>query len=279
MVPPGQSLAIDILRTLLIRLAPELEGMAISLPTHNPDYEDVVSAPLQLISFLCDGSENLERACQGFITFCHTFQHKQVEFARGGAYAETDFGHVNQHVYQNLEYMSKVYYPALLFSYLFSSNYFAIYRQFRKSFMPLCQSRSGAALEVGIGHGLLSASLLNSNPELVGYGLDISPAAPEVSTPRSGFPIGAPYHDHGWGCRGARAAAERQDLAGNDLRRSIRASAGSRKAPPKHVWCARRWRNTVYRPPSIWNRWIICILFHSDEESSPNGGEDCGFSS
>jgi 2-polyprenyl-3-methyl-5-hydroxy-6-metoxy-1,4-benzoquinol methylase len=42
-------------------------------------------------------------------------------------------------------------------------------------------------MEVGIGHGLLSASLLSSNPELVGYGLDISPAAPQISSQVSTF--------------------------------------------------------------------------------------------
>jgi 2-polyprenyl-3-methyl-5-hydroxy-6-metoxy-1,4-benzoquinol methylase len=188
MPPGGQSLPLDVLRDHLIRLAPELEDMAMSLPRQNPDYEDVISAPLQLINFLCgDSPGSLEMACRGYIKFCHTFQDKQWEFARNGAYAETDFGHVNDQVYQNLEYMSNVYYPALLFSYLFASNYFGIYRHFRNSFMPLCQSRSGASLEVGIGHGLLSASLVNFNPELVGYGLDISPAALQVSSRTSTF--------------------------------------------------------------------------------------------
>jgi 2-polyprenyl-3-methyl-5-hydroxy-6-metoxy-1,4-benzoquinol methylase len=188
MAPRGESLAIDVLRARLIRLAPELEEMATSLPKHNPDYEDVISTPLQLINFLCEGSpENLEMACRGYIKFCQTFHDKQWEFLRSGAYAETDFGNVNEQVYQNLEYMSKVYYPALLFSYLFSSNYFSIYDNFRKSFLPLCQFRSGASLDVGIGHGLLSASLLNSNPKLAGYGLDISPVAPQVSSRVSAF--------------------------------------------------------------------------------------------
>jgi 2-polyprenyl-3-methyl-5-hydroxy-6-metoxy-1,4-benzoquinol methylase len=188
MPPRDRSLALDVLRAQLIRLAPELEAMAMSLPSQNPDYEDVISTPLQLIEFLCEDSpENLEMACRGYIKFCHTFQDKQLDFVRSGAYAETDFGHVNEQVYQNLEYMSNVYYPALLFSYLFSSNYFGIYHHFRKSFMPLSQSRSGTSLEVGIGHGLLSASLLNSNPQLVGYGLDISPAAPRVSSRVSAF--------------------------------------------------------------------------------------------
>jgi 2-polyprenyl-3-methyl-5-hydroxy-6-metoxy-1,4-benzoquinol methylase len=148
----------------------------------------VIHRPLQLINFLCNHSpDRLEAACRGYISFCHTFEKKQVEFARNEQYAETDFASVNQQVYQNLEYMSGTYYPALLFSYLFASNYFAIYSNFRNQFIPLCQSYSGASLEVGIGHGLLSASLLSVNPNLVGYGLDISPVAPEISNRVSSF--------------------------------------------------------------------------------------------
>jgi 2-polyprenyl-3-methyl-5-hydroxy-6-metoxy-1,4-benzoquinol methylase len=186
--PAAGSLTIEALRTRLIGLAPELENMAMTLPRQNVDYEDVTSTPLQLIGFLCKHSpENLDTACRGYISFCHTFEDKQLEFARSEQYAETDFGNVNEKVYQDLEYMSSVYYPALLFSYLFSSNYFAIYSNFRNIFIPLCQSHSGASLEVGIGHGLLSASMLSVTPTLVGYGLDISPAAPEVSSRVSSF--------------------------------------------------------------------------------------------
>jgi 2-polyprenyl-3-methyl-5-hydroxy-6-metoxy-1,4-benzoquinol methylase len=184
----SRSLSLDVVRAQLIRLAPELEEMAMSLPRQNPDYEEVIATPLRLISFLCEDSpENMERAAQGYIKFCHTFQDKQLDFVRNGAYAETDFEHVNEEVYQNIEYMSNVYYPALLFSYLFSSNYFGIYQNFRNLFLPLAQSRSGASLEVGVGHGLLSGSLLNSPAELVGYGLDISPAAVQVSSRVSAF--------------------------------------------------------------------------------------------
>jgi 2-polyprenyl-3-methyl-5-hydroxy-6-metoxy-1,4-benzoquinol methylase len=186
--PPDGSLTLDALRTELIRLAPELGKMAAALPRQNPGYEDVISTPLQLIGFLCNHSpEKLEAACRGYISFCHTFEKKQVEFVRSEQYAETDFANVNRQVYQNLEYMSGTYYPALLFSYLFSSNYFSIYSAFRSLFIPLCQAHAGASLEVGIGHGLLSASLLSTNPKLRGYGLDISPVAPEISSRVSSF--------------------------------------------------------------------------------------------
>jgi hypothetical protein len=179
MPTPHGSLTLKHLRAELIRLAPELENMAQSLARHNPDYEELVATPLQLIGFLSGGSpENIGKACRGYISFCGVFKDKQWEFEHNRQYAESDFERVNEQVYQNLAYMSDVYYPALLFSYLFSSNYFAIYRNFCNSFIPLCRTQSGASLEVGIGHGLLSSSLLHAHSGLIGYGLDISPAAP-----------------------------------------------------------------------------------------------------
>jgi 2-polyprenyl-3-methyl-5-hydroxy-6-metoxy-1,4-benzoquinol methylase len=188
MPTPPESLTLKHLRAELIRLAPELENMAQSLPQHNPDYEKLAMTPLRLISFLTgDCPDNIEKACRGYISFCDTFKDKQWEFAHNQHYAESDFERVNEQVYQNLAYMSDVYYPALLFSYLFSSNYFAIYRNFCNLFIPLCLARSGTSLEVGIGHGLLSSSLLHANSGLIGYGLDISPVAPEISKRVSSF--------------------------------------------------------------------------------------------
>jgi 2-polyprenyl-3-methyl-5-hydroxy-6-metoxy-1,4-benzoquinol methylase len=181
-------LTLESLRDQLLRLAPELEEMARSLPQNNPDYERIVAAPMRLLDFLCkDSTEQLERVCRGYITFCDTFKQKQLDFVRKRHYAEVDYRNVNEQVYQNVGYMSAVYYPALLLSYLFSSNYFEIYRVFCDVFIPLCVNRSGASLEVGVGHGLLSASLLSANRNLRGYGLDISPVAPEVSSRVSSF--------------------------------------------------------------------------------------------
>ncbi|HEX3876701.1 MAG TPA: class I SAM-dependent methyltransferase [Bryobacteraceae bacterium] len=181
-------LTLDRLRTLLLQLAPDLEGMALSLPRNYPDYASVIALPIQLIGFLSEGTEeNLQRACRGYIQFCQTFKDKQWDFAHNQCYAENDYAQVNEKVYQNLTYMSEVYYPALLFSYLFASNYFAIYRQFSTVFIPLCGDKRGASLEVGVGHGLLSASLLNANTNLVGFGLDVSPVAPEISNRVSAF--------------------------------------------------------------------------------------------
>jgi 2-polyprenyl-3-methyl-5-hydroxy-6-metoxy-1,4-benzoquinol methylase len=179
---------IDEWRQQLLQLAPKLEDMALSVARNNPEYADIVETPLRLINYLSGGSpEAREEACRGYVTFCDTFFEKQIDFMRTQKYKASSYEQVNADVYQNAQYMSGVYYPALLLSYLFSSNYYALYRNFRERFIPIAKDVEGNSCEIGIGHGLLSASLLSSNSSLTGYGLDISPVAVEVTERVSSF--------------------------------------------------------------------------------------------
>jgi SAM-dependent methyltransferase len=180
--------SIEELHQQLIRLAPNLEEMAISIARNNPEYDKTIATPVRLISYLCgDSPEHIEQACRAYISFCETFAEKQWNFMRTQRYRECDYEKVNAQVYQNTGYMSNVYYPSLLLSYLFSSNYFALYRYFCQRFIPLALGFEGSSCEIGIGHGLLSASLLALNPRLTGYGIDISPVAAEVCARVSSF--------------------------------------------------------------------------------------------
>jgi SAM-dependent methyltransferase len=175
-------------RSTLIALAPKLEEMAVKLAKNNADYDDVVETPLLLLNHLSGGSlAFVEEACRGYISFCETFYEKQIEFGRSAHYAASSYERVNAEVYQNAQYMAQVYYPALLLSYLFSSNYFHLYRTFRDRFVPAVRNLRGYACEIGIGHGLLSATLLSSAPALFGHGLDISPVAAQVTDRVSAF--------------------------------------------------------------------------------------------
>jgi 2-polyprenyl-3-methyl-5-hydroxy-6-metoxy-1,4-benzoquinol methylase len=173
---------IDEWRQQLTRLAPQLEGMAVSVPRNNSDYAKVIETPLRFVNYLSGGSpEAIEEVCRGYISFCDTFFEKQVDFRRNDQYGASDYEQVNGDVYQNAAYMSRIYYPALLLSYLFSSSYFALYRNFCERFIPAAKEADGHSCEIGIGHGLLSASLLASIPNLTGFGIDISPVAVEFT--------------------------------------------------------------------------------------------------
>lgn len=184
----GMPASIEIWRKTLITLAPKLDETAVSLARNNSDYERFTQVPLGLLNHLSGGSsEGIEDTCRGYVSFCDTFYDKQVEFARTQQYRASSYEQVNSDVYQNPEYMARVYYPALLLSYLFSSNYFHIYRVFCERFVPLVKDASGQCCEIGIGHGLLSGTLLSRAAALTGYGLDISPVAVEVTQRVSAF--------------------------------------------------------------------------------------------
>lgn len=172
---------IDYYAQLLLASYPELENMVVSLKNNNPEYYDILSEAASLIDKLCPNEQLLVSALNGYISFCDTFKQKQENFIRNSGYAHNNYEEVNEKVYQNTEYMSNVYYPALLFSYFFSSNYFEILRVFKTNFIPMVAGFEGNLCEIGIGHGMLSSLLLKNNNNLTSYGIDISPIAEEVT--------------------------------------------------------------------------------------------------
>jgi 2-polyprenyl-3-methyl-5-hydroxy-6-metoxy-1,4-benzoquinol methylase len=166
---------------LLLQHYPELDNMVASLKNNNPEYYDILSEVAVLIDQLCPNEQLLTSALNGYISFCDTFKQKQENFIRNSGYAHKNYEEVNAAVYQNKEYMSRVYYPALLFSYFFSSNYFEILRVFKTEFIPKVVEREGNLCEIGIGHGMLSSLLMKNNSKLTSYGIDISPIAEGVT--------------------------------------------------------------------------------------------------
>lgn len=169
-------------RNILLSLYPEVKEITENIPKYNPEYYDIAGIPAELIYHLCKKDiQQITQAIQGYIRFCDTFKQKQIEFVRNQSYAYQNFESVNADVYQNQTYMEQTYYPALLFSYLFSSNYFEILRVFYQTFIPLAQKKQGKSCEIGIGHGLLSSLLLKNASHLQGIGMDISPVAQKVT--------------------------------------------------------------------------------------------------
>jgi 2-polyprenyl-3-methyl-5-hydroxy-6-metoxy-1,4-benzoquinol methylase len=169
-------------KTLLLDQYPELRNMVESIIENNPDYYEIAAHPARIIKQLCPSDEKLQEALKGYIRFCDTFKQKQIEFTRNDSYIHDDFDKVNEEVYQNREYMLQTYYPALLFSYLFSSNYFEILRVFKTNFLPTISKVEGNMCEIGIGHGMLSSLALIENAHLQSFGIDISPVADEVTS-------------------------------------------------------------------------------------------------
>ncbi|HLP33985.1 MAG TPA: class I SAM-dependent methyltransferase [Bacteroidia bacterium] len=171
-------------REKLVALYPELDVMVNSLVTNNPEYYYVAAYPASIIQGLCPTPEQLDEALKGYIRFCDTFKQKQLDFARNlnSTYAHQDYDEVNREVYQNESYMTHTYYPALLFSYLFSSNYYEILRVLVQHYLPLIKNTQGSLCEIGIGHGMLSGLALQNNPGLKATGVDISPVAVAVTS-------------------------------------------------------------------------------------------------
>src|SRR5262249_7195134 len=97
-----------------------------------------------------------------------------------GRYGCTSFDRIREDLYENHERMAKFYLPALMFSFIFSSNYIGYFRFFRHEMLPRI-TRARAVCDVGCGHGVYLTQMLLAAPASKGRGLDISTASLETA--------------------------------------------------------------------------------------------------
>ncbi len=173
---------VDRQRQLLATVFPDAMPMAQSLRDNFPEYIEITDVVARLVHDLSSGDEaRLKQMMAAYVRFSDVFKQKQLTFARSGTLGSQDFEQVRREVYDDPEYMLNVYYPSLLLSYLFATNYYEILRIFRSRFLPLAQ-RARRSCEIGIGHGLLTGLLARDNREVTALGIDISAAAPQIAT-------------------------------------------------------------------------------------------------
>ncbi|MCA9242704.1 MAG: class I SAM-dependent methyltransferase [Phycisphaerales bacterium] len=149
-------------------------------------------------------------AVRAYIKFCMEFIRKQAVFLKTGSYAFRDFDSMQEDLYDNDEAMEEFYLPALMFSFIFSPNYYEFYDFFQKEFVPDLP-REGVIAEIGCGHGVYLCQSLLSAPGATGFGIDVAPGALKVARRVMDF--------HGVG-------PERCELAVDDLRGGLARSDG-----------------------------------------------------
>lgn len=133
------------------------------------------------IDFLCGHDANcFDRAVQAYVRFCFEFVRKQKVFLRTGEYSIKNFNEIYDSLYNNKDSMQNFYLVALLFSFIFSPNYYEFYDFFEKQFLTSIPP-AGTVAEIGCGHGLYLAQTLLANPGWYGLGVDISASALEIT--------------------------------------------------------------------------------------------------
>jgi SAM-dependent methyltransferase len=144
-------------------------------PGRDADITELVTGMLE--GAIQDGLFSVPTMVQGFNTFAHDFEDRQLDFLRSGEYRARDYAEVSRDVYSNDEFMSTVYYPALLLSYLASPNYRHILRRLDETLARWREERTSRLLEVASGHAFLLLYALRALPEATGVGTDIAATA------------------------------------------------------------------------------------------------------
>ena len=161
----------------LLATQPAFRSLAETLAAKDATYWQNGEARCREILHLCGNDEGRFREAVGeWLKFSMEYLKKQRQFERTGEYACTDFAEVERDVYANTDVMRHSYLMALLFSFIFSPNYAAIFAFFQAEFLPrLAAART--VCDVGCGHGVYLTQMLLSQPGVVGTGLDISPGS------------------------------------------------------------------------------------------------------
>jgi 2-polyprenyl-3-methyl-5-hydroxy-6-metoxy-1,4-benzoquinol methylase len=159
----------------LLRYQPAYRSVVLAALRRGDDYWGSAEARCREILHLAGGDpEEFERSVLQWIRFSFEFFRKQQQFLRTGHYAATEFAEVQRQLYDDPERMEKFYLVALMFSFVFSSNYIAFFDFFRRELLPRLGPASSAC-DVGCGHGVYLTEMLRRGAR--GIGLDISPAS------------------------------------------------------------------------------------------------------
>lgn len=157
---------------------------------HGPEIWSEMEARAEEILHLCDGDRDRFREGVGaWLEFSYEFLSRQREFHKTGQYKAkpTDL----EALYADSERMGAFYLTALMFSYLFSSNYIGFYEFFRRRMLPkLAEARE--VCDVGCGHGVYLSGMLRAAPSATGLGIDVSRGSLETAARLLAFRIPDP---------------------------------------------------------------------------------------
>ena len=121
--------------------------------------------------------EARDEAAKSYNKMCMDFLREQIKFRKTGKYAIYDSSIAESEVYNDINVM-RYYMIGLLMSYMLWQNHYKLFRFFLDN---LPQGNVRNYLEVGVGHGLFSSTMLSRFPDIRGTGIDISDTSIRVA--------------------------------------------------------------------------------------------------
>ncbi len=141
------------------------------LNTRGPEYWSFAEGLSQVLnhSFITSDAARAE-AARAYNKMCMDFLSEQIRFKKTGKYRIENSAEAVTHVYNDLDVM-RYYMVGLLVSYMFWPNHYELFRFFLNN---LPDGSIDRYLEVGVGHGLFSSTMLSTYPDVAGICIDIS---------------------------------------------------------------------------------------------------------
>ncbi len=116
--------------------------------------------------------EQMEGGLEGFAEMSFDFLRLQARFLKTGEYARQSAVGLADELYRNEEDMRGFYLDGLLLTYALWPNHSRIFQFFEETILA---APGDSVAEVGLGHGLMAATLLRAHESLRYSGLDLSP--------------------------------------------------------------------------------------------------------
>jgi len=121
--------------------------------------------------------DDLTSELEAFAAVSVDFLRLQARFMKSGQYARAGgAADLVEELYNDVEKMEGYYLDGLALTYALWPNHAHMIRFMSESFLPRLAPGS-RVVEVGVGHGLLSAMMFEAQPELSYVGVDISPSS------------------------------------------------------------------------------------------------------
>ena len=165
----------DALQRLCVLISQNYPQLTDGLLPYSPDADDLLPEATRVMDIFvrAGGGERLEQGAEAFATICFDFILRQARFLKTGHYAaEGQASQLVESLYANEEKMLGYYLDGLFLSYALWRNHALLYRFLCSEFLP----RLGDARvigEIGVGNGLMAATLLNSSLVERYVGVDI----------------------------------------------------------------------------------------------------------
>jgi 2-polyprenyl-3-methyl-5-hydroxy-6-metoxy-1,4-benzoquinol methylase len=129
-----------------------------------------------LNKFFNDDDERIKGAIKGYGAFALDSMKLQVLFQKTKEYVNKTYAEAADEVYQNKEYMFKLYLPGIYLSHFLWNHHYCQHVFFMNKFLPMMQKHGGKKFyDIGVGTGFYSKEMLRYDSEMQGEGFDLSP--------------------------------------------------------------------------------------------------------